>query len=135
MHSKLQGILSCCLLCAFFYSLVLPKNGLANTSYEFNVKPNRCLVKQLGDSCQFVAQFNWQLPKPMVVCLWQEKRQLECWPEKQSAEYQIQVTLNKPTNFYLTNGQEQVLASQSIQLQAQQPAKYRRRLHSQWSLF
>ncbi|WAJ71068.1 DUF3019 domain-containing protein [Catenovulum adriaticum] len=135
MHFKPQGALSCCLIFAFFYSLFLSKGSWANTDFEFNVKPNRCLVNQLGDSCQFTAKFKWRLSQPMAVCLWQEKRQLKCWAKKMSAEYQIQLTLSQSTDFYLINEQEQVLAKQSIQLQAHQPAKYRRRLHSQWSLF
>lgn len=135
MRSKQQGRLPCCLSLIFIGLLGLSKNGLANVPFEFNVKPNRCLVKQLGDPCQLTAKFHWQLVQPTEVCLWQEKHQLQCWSERQSADYQIKLTLRQSTDFYLKNVDEQILAKQSIQLQAQQPARYRRRLHSQWSLF
>lgn len=113
--------------------LATPLN--AAQQVEFKVKPITCIVLNSGDSCSLLAHFSWQLNQENDVCLWQEQQLLQCWKKSQKDQQSLAITINKTTLFYLKNKHGDLFAQQSINLNSQTHKRYRRRLHSDWSLF
>ncbi|KMT64896.1 DUF3019 domain-containing protein [Catenovulum maritimum] len=102
---------------------------------EFYVKPITCVVLKQGDKCRLLAEFSWRLPDAKAVCIWQDDTKLNCWRARMQAVERIMLELNQTSRFYLRTESEQVIAKQEIQLNTLQAKQYRRRLHSDWSLF
>ncbi|WP_262792357.1 DUF3019 domain-containing protein [Catenovulum sp. 2E275] len=107
---------------------------------SFNIQPNRCVLAQNEPVCQFSARFAWQANQVIQqVCLWQSTELIKCWSQLSGGEIKPELNLQQTTPFYLTLSNtfnpDLIIAEQSIQILNQQTGEYRRRLHSQWSLF
>ncbi|WP_017444683.1 DUF3019 domain-containing protein [Gayadomonas joobiniege] len=118
----------------FLFVCYLPySHGMADV--YFKISPALCQVEQSGQVCHTQVRFEWLLPAAAsgLLCLYQEQQQLHCGLEAQG-ELMLKFKLSESTQFYLWL-EEQPIASQGIELVSKTPARYRNRLHSDWSLF
>ncbi|GEM_PF-3519556 len=140
MRFKPAGRYSVWLLVIYFSLLGLARSASAVTA-QLEIKPNRCLLEQQQTQCQFVAHIVLKASQMMPqMCLWQETQLVQCWFNISEVEYKTELSLSKTTQFYLTPinhfDSEHILAQQPVQILSQPSAKqFRRRLHSEWSLF
>lgn len=125
-----------------FYFFCLPQAVGATVEKQgqayFMVRPLVCIVEQLGQPCQMKAKFSWQLTnntQATELCVWQDSQQLFC-TQSNGLEQQKNwpVELKKSTVFSLRLAQN-IIAEQAVEVAGLQPPQYRRRLHSDWSLF
>lgn len=126
-----------CLAWSFSVQALPSTESAASTGQdiEFTVKPVTCIVLNSGDICHLKAHFSWQLHQESDVCLWQEQHLLQCWKNSINNKHSVEISIDKSTLFYLKNQQGDLFAQQSINLNSQTNKRYRRRLHSDWSLF
>ena len=108
---------------------------LSDKVTEFNLKPQVCIVKKIGDDCDFSARVQWRTTEPMDVCLLQQQQVLQCWVDEQYVDQTIELLLQQTTLVSLIDQQQKPLATQVLQVNAIQSKKKRRRLRSAWSLF
>ncbi len=103
---------------------------------SFNLQPNICVTKQVGDVCKMKAKLNWQTSAPMSLCLLQNEQTVKCWDQKNIIQEPINIELIKQSNFTLLEQYSQKpLAQQTLKINYQTHKRYRRRLRSEWSIF
>lgn len=136
-----QGKMRCRLL-LFFCLISCPKilNAQQQPDVQpvFMVKPLVCIVEQLGQPCQMKAKFSWQYTVSLPtseLCIWQDQTELFCAEVNGQLQHKKwSVELKTSTVFSLRLAQN-VIAEQKVEVAGLQPQQFRRRLHSDWSLF
>lgn len=107
----------------------------ASVAAQFSVSPALCRVNQLGEPCLTQARFSWSSvyqPKRLI-CIFQHNIKLVC-SQQARGELSLMIKLINTTQFHLVVDDTYV-ASQLVEVVSQAPKTYRRRLHSDWSLF
>lgn len=102
---------------------------------RLELKPMTCVVRQLGELCQMTVKVSWQTQRPVDACLYQDKTKLQCWQAKQNISQKLDVELQKSMTFRLIDGQNNLLAQQTVNVNAASSRQYRRRLKTDWSIF
>ena len=102
---------------------------------SFEIKPNVCIVKQIGQQCALTFNVSWRTVEPMDICLVEQQQVLQCWINEQQVDETTDVLLQKSTTVDLVDNERTVLAQEELQVNAAQPKNRRRRLRSAWSLF
>ena len=102
----------------------------------FQLQPNICITKEVGDSCQMTVKIDWQTITPMNLCLMQNDTQIKCWRQQQQVKEAIPIALQKQSTFTLINQEQNIeLAKQTVKINYQTAKRFRRRLRSEWSIF
>lgn len=116
--------------------------SLANTEQQstllvnFQLQPNICITREVGDSCAMTVKVNWQTSDPVNLCLQQNDKQIKCWQQQQQVQESIVIGLQKQSTFTLIDQDKQtLLAKQIVKINYQTTKRFRRRLRSEWSIF
>lgn len=116
--------------------VLFPVKAKDNKLLEFNLQPNICVAKEVGDQCEMTMKLNWQASDPLSLCLLQNAQQLKCWTNKHSVEETIAIKLSQQSEFVLREQNSlQPVAKQIVRINYQVNSRYRRRLRSEWSIF
>ena len=103
---------------------------------NFQLQPNICISKQVGDSCAMTIKLNWQTVTPINLCLMQNDKTIKCWQNQQQVTEAIAIELQKQSTFTLIDQVNQLpLAQQTMKINYQTSKRFRRRLRSEWSIF
>ena len=108
---------------------------LSDKVKRFELKPQVCIVKKIGDSCRLETGVEWQTREKMDVCLTHEGKTLRCWQGQQQAKTALAIMLSQNSQVWLLDGDNEKLATATLTVNAVTPKKRRRRLRSPWSLF
>lgn len=60
----------------------------------FEIKPNVCIVKKIGQQCSLTFTVQWQTVEPMDVCLIEQQQVLQCWINEQQVDESTDVVLS-----------------------------------------
>lgn len=101
----------------------------------FEVKPQVCIVKKIGEQCTLQTTVKWRSTEAMEVCLTQQSEVLQCWKDSLAINEELAINLTQTTQVLLVDQHKDKLASEILQVNALNPKKKRRRLRSAWSLF
>ncbi|WP_440903877.1 DUF3019 domain-containing protein [Catenovulum sp. SX2] len=135
-----QWIMRCRLLLLVLFSCpqILNAQQQPHAQSVFMVKPLVCIVEQLGQPCLMQAKFSWQYVSNQAnakLCIWQDQTELFCAQANGQLQHKKwSVELKTSTVFSLRFAQN-IIAEQKVEVAGLQPPQYRRRLHSDWSLF
>lgn len=101
---------------------------------QFELKPQVCIVKKIGDECELLTTVEIAATEVMTMCLVQQKTILKCWQDKQIVAEKLAILLAASTEVELLDQAQNVLATEQLQVNAVNP-KRRKRLRPAWSLF
>ncbi|MCG7537238.1 DUF3019 domain-containing protein [Pseudoalteromonas sp. OOF1S-7] len=101
----------------------------------FEIKPQVCMVKTQGQTCQMTIRVNWQHGKPEKLCLYQANTQLHCWADSRQGSIKLAIKLAQNMEFSLRDPYQNTLAKKTVKVNAVVSTKYRRKLKTDWSLF
>jgi hypothetical protein len=101
----------------------------------FEIKPQVCIVKKIGEQCTLQTTVKWVTTEAMEVCLTQQSEVLQCWKDSLSISEKLAINLTQTAQVLLVDQHKDKLASEILQVNALNPKKKRRRLRSAWSLF
>ncbi|WP_046003993.1 DUF3019 domain-containing protein [Pseudoalteromonas rubra] len=101
----------------------------------FEIKPQVCMVKTQGQTCQMTIRVNWHHSESENLCLYQSDTQLHCWKNSQQGSVKLAVKLAQNMEFSLKDPHKNTLAKKTIKVNAVVSTKYRRKLKTDWSLF
>ncbi|EWH08519.1 hypothetical protein DS2_16966 [Catenovulum agarivorans DS-2] len=109
--------------------------NIAEPEVFFTVKPLVCIVERLGQSCKMQALFRWQYTPEQPLCIWQDDTKLFCTTatgKKQRKNWTVEL---KQSTVFSCRVNDHIVAKQTVEVAGLNPPQYRRRLHSDWSLF
>lgn len=128
------------LLCAFSSNAAEPsirmttKISSAQLS-AFEITPQVCIVKTIGDICQLTTQFNWQAVQALEACLVLADNTQACWQQTQAVSETVLLQLVESSEIILQYSAQNTLASSYLKVYAVNPKGKRRRLRSAWGIF
>ena len=97
----------------------------------WRVRPNVCIVPQIGDACEMQLDIEVWGKVPPQVCLFVHNAELGCWQDMQ--RLQLILEYSEPSILSMRDTQDRHLLEEKLEIKAL--ADFRQRVLKPWSLF
>lgn len=116
----------------FAILLLCVPDGYATATWQ--VTPNVCITKKLGDLCALQAQITLRDIPAGKYCLYQDGALLQCWSESPQ-KHQVTLSYAEDMHLSLVDGGGNTILVQRFTIKGRSAPPSRRRVRQPWSLF
>ncbi len=110
--------------------LVLPFASAAD-DLGWRIKPNVCIVEEIGDACHLQLSIEILGDLPPDACLFFSNQQLQCW-QVPTKHVQLSLSYSETATLSMRHDDQDIL-TETLEVKAQNA--FRQRVRKPWSLF
>ncbi|MBN7821482.1 DUF3019 domain-containing protein [Bowmanella yangjiangensis] len=97
----------------------------------WRIKPNVCVVKEMGDACQLQLSIEILGDLPPDACLFFSNQELQCW-QVPTKHVQLSLSYSETATLSMRHDDQDIL-TETLEVKAQ--SAFRQRVRKPWSLF
>ncbi|GAB3027617.1 DUF3019 domain-containing protein [Bowmanella dokdonensis] len=115
-------------------SLLISTSALQQAQAEdlgWRVRPNVCIVTEIGDACEMQLDIEVWGEVPAHVCLFMRNAELGCWQDMQRV--QLVLEYSEPSVLSMRDTEDRQLLMEKLEIKAL--TDFRQRVRKPWSLF
>ncbi len=103
---------------------------------EFSIKPRLCVLTVGEEACYDEVLVRWRSPRPLSLCLFQNRLDdpITCWQQTKEGQHRLVLSASNSVTFHLREPSEGWEVSEAFEV-IHDHQQYRRQRRNPWSFF